>query len=266
MGKLNERIKKQRLAHSLTLLQVAEHIGVKEATVQRYESGEIKNIKHETILGLAKLFGCSPQYLMGWSDDPYDYDSDPEGRMNSIDQHKYEQLYEKHHGFKPKIWEEAWDDAAAAFAERVSSDPSDGIDDYLASKGIIPVPHVVKKPLIGTISCGQPILAVENFDGYVDIPDDIHCDFALKCKGDSMIGAFIRNGDIVYIRQQPDVENHEIAAVIIDEENVTLKRVHKKGHFLILLAENPAFEPIIVNGEHTARIIGKVVGFTSVVK
>lgn len=131
--------------------------------------------------------------------------------------------------------------------------------------GIIPVPRMVKKPLLGTIACGEPILAVENIEGYIDTPKDIHCDFALQCKGDSMIGAHIRDGDVVYIRQQPEVENNEIAAVIIDEENVTLKRVHKKGHFLILLAENPAFEPIIVNGEHTARILGKVVGYTSIV-
>jgi transcriptional regulator with XRE-family HTH domain len=55
----------------MTLLQVADAINVKEATVQRYESGEIKNIKHETVTQLASLFGCSPSYLMGWSNDPY---------------------------------------------------------------------------------------------------------------------------------------------------------------------------------------------------
>ncbi|MBE5966983.1 MAG: helix-turn-helix domain-containing protein [Lachnospiraceae bacterium] len=68
MAKLNERIKERRLSSGLTLLQVAEEIGIKEATMQRYESGEIKNIKHETIEKLAKIFNCSPEYLMGWSD------------------------------------------------------------------------------------------------------------------------------------------------------------------------------------------------------
>ena len=68
MTKLQERIKERRLSLNLTLLEVAEAIGVKEATVQRYESGEIKNIKHETIVALAGLLQCSPQYLMGWSD------------------------------------------------------------------------------------------------------------------------------------------------------------------------------------------------------
>ena len=134
------------------------------------------------------------------------------------------------------------------------------------TSGILPIPRTTKKPLLGTIACGDPILAVENFDGYVDTPEDIHCDFALRCKGDSMIGARIHDGDVVYIRQQDDVENSERAAVIIDEEEVTLKRVYKLSHGMILQAENPAFAPIQINGSHSARIIGKAVGFTSIIK
>jgi repressor LexA len=68
MGILQERIKSLREAKNLTLLNVAEYLGVKEATTQRYESGEIKNIKHETIVKLAELFNVSPAYLMGWED------------------------------------------------------------------------------------------------------------------------------------------------------------------------------------------------------
>lgn len=69
MSKLTERIKKRRQELNLTLLYVAEQLGVKEATVQRYESGEIKNIKHETIVDLAHILKCSPAYLMGWQDE-----------------------------------------------------------------------------------------------------------------------------------------------------------------------------------------------------
>ncbi|WP_270167495.1 helix-turn-helix domain-containing protein [Paenibacillus sp. SYP-B4298] len=69
MSTLNERIKERRLALNLTLLDVSEYLGVKEATAQRYESGEIKNIKHETIVSLAELFKCSPAYLMGWTNE-----------------------------------------------------------------------------------------------------------------------------------------------------------------------------------------------------
>jgi repressor LexA len=136
---------------------------------------------------------------------------------------------------------------------------------YLSIPGILPVPRMVKKPRLGTIACGDPILAVENHEGYDDVPDNINCDFTLICKGDSMIGARIHDGDVVYIRQQPDIENNEIAAVIIDEEAVTLKRVFRDIDHLVLMAENPTYPPIVVNGGHTARIIGKAVGFTSII-
>ena len=70
MSELNERIKEMRLKCGFTLLEVAERIGVKEATVQRYESGAIKNIKYETVCKLAGVFGCDPGRLMGWSARP----------------------------------------------------------------------------------------------------------------------------------------------------------------------------------------------------
>ena len=66
MGILNDRIKEMRNKNGFTLAYVAEQLGIKEATMQRYESGEIKNIKHETIVRLAEIFNCSPSYLMGW--------------------------------------------------------------------------------------------------------------------------------------------------------------------------------------------------------
>ncbi len=68
MSFINQRIKSRRLALGLTLAEVADQLGVKEATVQRYESGEIKNIKHETIAALAKTLKCSPAYIMGWEE------------------------------------------------------------------------------------------------------------------------------------------------------------------------------------------------------
>ena len=69
MALINERIKERRNACGLTLLEVAERLGVKEATMQRYESGAIKNIKHEVVVLLADIFRCSPAYLMGWEDE-----------------------------------------------------------------------------------------------------------------------------------------------------------------------------------------------------
>lgn len=137
----------------------------------------------------------------------------------------------------------------------------------ISADNIVPIPKMAKIPLLGNIACGDPITAEENLDGFVSAPEEISADFALRCKGDSMIGARILDGDIVLIRQQPDVEDGEIAAVLIDNE-ATLKRVHKKTGCLILNPANPAYEPIIIAGEelNDVRIIGKAVYFISTVK
>ena len=208
MSVLNDRIKEQRLKRGLTLLQVADFLGVKEATAQRYESGEIKNIKHETIVQLAELFHTTPAYLMGWEDDNADVFSIP---------------------------------------------------------NIEPPPKTYQVPRVGTIACGTPITAIQNIDTYDDVPDYIHCDFTLLCKGDSMIDARINDGDVVYIKQQSDVDSGEIAAVLIDNE-ATLKRVYKKTNRIILRAANIKYDDLEYEDEqlNEIRILGRVVGFTSV--
>ena len=132
---------------------------------------------------------------------------------------------------------------------------------------IIPMPEMRKIPLIGSIACGAPILADEHIEDYVDIPKNIPADFALSCKGDSMSGARIFDGDLVYIRQQDTVENGEIAAVLIDSE-ATLKRVKFYDDHIVLEPENPHFRPLTYWGEemNTIRILGKAVAFTSTVR
>jgi len=121
-----------------------------------------------------------------------------------------------------------------------------------------------KVPLLGTIAAGTPIYAEENFDGYRESTEDVHADFCLKIKGDSMIGARINDGDIVFIRKQPDVKNGEIAAVLIDGE-ATLKRVYKKNGSLVLQAENPKYAPIVCSAKTCDEciIMGKAVTFQS---
>lgn len=133
--------------------------------------------------------------------------------------------------------------------------------------GILPMPSTRGIPLLGSIACGEPILAEENIEDYVKIPMDVAGDFALRCKGDSMINARIFDGDIVYIRQQDTVENGEIAAVLIDNE-ATLKRVRLYEDHVSLEPENPQYRPIVLWGEemNTVRILGKAVAFTSAVR
>lgn len=136
--------------------------------------------------------------------------------------------------------------------------------DYSSIPGIMPLPKTVKRPRLGQIACGEPVMTEENFDGYDDVPDNIACDFTLICHGDSMINARIHDGDIVYIKQQSTVENGQIAAIMIDGET-TLKRVYIDGDRLTIMPENPAYKPHIYIGEelNKIRIIGRATGFTS---
>ena len=132
---------------------------------------------------------------------------------------------------------------------------------------IIPMPEMRKIPLIGCIACGAPILAEEHIEDYIDIPKHIHADFALTCKGDSMINARIFDGDIVYIRKQDTVENGEIAAVLIEDE-ATLKRVRLFDDHISIEPENQQYRPIVYWGDemNSVRILGKAVAFTSCVR
>lgn len=137
---------------------------------------------------------------------------------------------------------------------------------------IIPLPKTYQVPLVGEIACGRPITAIENVEEMVDVPEYIRADFALRCKGDSMINARIFDGDIVYIHKQEEVENGEIAAVMIADAaemaEATLKRVYLTGDQLILQAENPTSPPMMFVGEsmNQVSILGKAVAFMSRVR
>ena len=123
-------------------------------------------------------------------------------------------------------------------------------------------------PMLGSIACGEPIYAEEQYGSFVLTNAELDADFCLKAQGDSMIGARIYDGDIVFIRSQSSVDNGEIAAVIINDE-ATLKRVYyyPEEQKLILSPENPKYAPFVYIKEEldTIKIIGKAVAFQSAV-
>lgn len=200
-------LSERRKELGLTQREVAEEVGVAEATVSRWESGEIANMRRDKIAALAKVLHCSPDFVMTGESAP-----------------------------APAI-----------------------------PPGFEPLPEMESVPLVGQIACGQPITAEENIEDYVDVPENVQCDFCLRCKGDSMIDAGIHDGDVVYIHIQPEVENGQIAAVRIDGE-ATLKRVfwNEESQTLQLLAENRNFAPLVYTGQvlDTVHIEGRAVGFT----
>lgn len=208
-------LKSRRLELGLTMLEVAKAIGVSEATISRYESGNIKNMRRDRIEKYAKVLKINPALLIGVNDTTEDQDD------LSILMQKYD--------------------------------------------NIRPV-KLKRFPLLGEIACGQPIFADEDKESFVMADMDIRADFCLRAKGDSMINARIYDGDIVFIKEMPMVDNGDIAAVIIDDE-ATLKRVYyyPKKNKLMLVAENPAFEPLVYINEELnyIRILGKAVYFMS---
>lgn len=121
----------------------------------------------------------------------------------------------------------------------------------------------VKIPIIGEIACGDPITAEENIEGYTEetferpIPSGNL--FALRCKGHSMEPT-IHDGSLVTIREQPTVEDGEIAAVLVDGDNeATLKRVKHQGDLIMLMPDNQEYDPIILDKNNPGRIVGKAV-------
>lgn len=202
-----DKIKQLRLSMGATLEDIATSVGVTRATVQRWESGNIENIRRDKIWKLAQALHTTPSDLMGW------------------------------------------DDEAAALPSNVT-----------------PLRPMRKVPLVGQIACGTPILAEQNIEDYIDLPGHIHADYALTCKGDSMVNAGIRDGDVVYIREQPEVETGQIAAVIVGDDEATLKRFYYDGSMIQLVAENPRVPPMVFSGSEISRVrvIGLAVAYTHI--
>ncbi len=141
-------------------------------------------------------------------------------------------------------------------------------DDYSKIPNVLPLPKVIKKvPLYDGIACGDPRYADPQEVDMMELPDGIRADFAVRCYGDSMIDAHICDGDIVYIRQQDDVDDGEIAAVLIDDD-ATLKRVYRKPYGVVLMPANSNYEPLVYTAEDCVniRIMGKAVACLSKVR
>ena len=123
----------------------------------------------------------------------------------------------------------------------------------------LPGDNVISVPLIGRVTAGQPILAVEEIEGYVSFsgsphgsPEDL---FALRAIGDSMVNAGILNNDIIIVQKSSDVRNGDIVVALIDDE-ATVKRIYYEKDHIRLQPENEKYEPIIVN---EALVLGKVI-------
>jgi len=121
-------------------------------------------------------------------------------------------------------------------------------------------------PILGEIACGDPITAEENIEGYLEEPEDSLPSgtvFYLVAKGHSMEPT-IPNGSNVLIREQPEVEDDEIAAVLVNNDTeATLKRVKHQGNMIMLMPDNKDYSPIIITSDNPVRILGKAIRYTT---
>lgn len=120
--------------------------------------------------------------------------------------------------------------------------------------------ELVNVPIVGAVSCGAPILANENIEGYFPVPPEyLHNKetFMLKVKGDSMINAGIFHGDLVLVEKGNTARNSDIVVALI-EDSATVKTFYKENGHIRLQPENDSMEPIIVEGD--MAILGKVIG------
>lgn len=131
-------------------------------------------------------------------------------------------------------------------------------------KNAVPMPEMNRVPMLGSVACGEPIYADEQYGEYYSVDSSIHADFCLKAQGDSMINARIYDGDVVFIHQQPDVENGQIAAVLIDDE-ATLKYFYRYGDMVVLRPANPAYKEMTYTKDelNSIRVLGRAVAFQS---
>lgn len=282
-------IRELRVYNNLTMKQAAEALGLPYTTYVNYEKGT-REPNSETLKKIADFYKVTVDYLLGhiienvWSSGNgiTVYRSSVSNRLayflEDMDPNGYKIVYRG-----PGVIITVDNDSTASDesinmivdAYRINHCNNSVVNAPTKNTNVINLnipnidlmPEMRKIPLVGTIACGDPILAEENIEDYVNIPKHIKADFALTCKGDSMINARIFNGDIVYIRQQDMVENGEIAAVLIDDA-ATLKRVKLFEDHIVLEPENPMYPPksYWYDEMNDVRILGKAVAFTSAVR
>ncbi len=177
MGNLmGRRIRELRLEKGLSQEELGRIVGVRRAAVNKWETGQVKNLRRDTIETLSRFFDVSPSYLMGMTDIR---------RPDSV--------------------------------------------------------RVRRVPILGSVAAGNPILALEEHHDYIVVDGFQSTLPRLRVQGDSMIDARIQDGDLVFVRQQPTVENGEIAVVMIDDEVTLFQPTHPDGG-VILKPENSKYQ------------------------
>jgi phage repressor protein C with HTH and peptisase S24 domain/DNA-binding Xre family transcriptional regulator len=246
---INARIKKCRLEKGMTLLDVANKIGVQEATMHRYESGRIKNIKHETLVALAKVFNCDPSYLMGWSDVPPL--SGQEVATLSTDERalvdQYRRLTQSGRDAALKITGVL---ASLCKSESDNSEPAETANETPAEYKYLPEPDLPAAAGAGVYLDGSTY----EMKRVAVSPLTARANFVLRVAGSSMEPEY-SDGDTVLVESCPEVAPGDIGFFVVNNEAV-IKQLGEDR----LVSLNPEYPDIEIHEHDSVRCFGRVLG------
>lgn len=277
--KVGDRIRAKRQDMGMSVDELAARLGKNRATVYRYEKGDIENMPVNVLEPLAEVLQTTPAYLMGWTPDAYDWERDLDHRLDSVYGPRWEAVLKSCGGDYSKAWlawkaidreqaEEArkmWraDQEAALKNKNAPVAENHESIDWKQQVGAIPCNPAQVAPLLGTVRAGLPMYAVENIEGYIPIRQtDGAKYFWLNIRGDSMNAAGMNEGDQILVREQPEVENGEIAVVLVNGDEATVKCFRREGDLVILTprSSNPAHQPQVYDLKKTpVQVLGRVV-------
>lgn len=277
--KVGDRIRAKRQDLGLSVDELAARLGKNRATVYRYEKGDIENMPVNVLEPLAEVLQTTPAYLMGWEDDPYDWERDLDHRLDSVYGPRWDAVLKNCGGDYSKAWQ-AWKDIDREQAEEARKmwradqeaalknknapvAKSHGGVDWKRRVGAIPCNAAQVAPLLGTVRAGLPMYAEENIEEYIPIRQtDGAKYFWLNIRGDSMNAAGMNDGDQILVREQPEVENGEIAVVLVNGDEATVKTFRQEGNLVILTprSSNPVHQPQVYDLKKTpVRVLGRVI-------
>lgn len=244
-------LKNLRKDHGDTQADLAKYLGISRSAISMYESGE-REPDFETLEAIADYFNVNMDFLLGQTEDPYDYENDPNNRLGDV---PLELLHE-------------WEKEGLSFKEMVQRNEAYHqaceIDQAKESTRVYSVG--VKIPVLGHVVAGIPIEAIQEILDYEEIDEALASTgdfFALRVVGVSMEPR-IREGDVVIVRKQPDVDSGDTAIVLVNGDEATVKKVKKLPDGIMLIANNPeVYEPKFYNRQQIEElpvvVLGKVV-------
>lgn len=230
-----KRIQKLRKEKGWTLEQLGNEVGVNKSTVRKWETGMIKNMRQNKLADLAKALNTTPAYLMGWDDAPFDYEDWLENSGQIIPDE-----------FRPDLDPDARTKAFYQFkqAEELDQEIESRFDGLTGAPAYLNT-ATVQIPVLGSVPAGVPLEAVQDIDGFIDIPMEWqrHGKYiALKVTGSSMYPKYLE-GDIVVLKLQDYANSHQDAVVYVNGYDATLKTVtHEADGSTTLTPINPEYE------------------------